>query len=590
MEALLEDLTVLFIDCQTTGPTPEKGHLLEVGWAVLKARDPVIEDDQEQLVDSCFLALPEKTIIPDYVCKITGISDEDMESGLESACVWTQLKKQALILCKEQKMNECITIIHYSRFEEPFLRNLYDKANDSDPFPLKIICTHEISKLLLKGLPRKGLRAVAGYFGISVPEKRRSHYHVQATHGIWKNLVNLLRTKHQILTWVQLDAFLKDIKSVSSVKGGYQYPMEKNIRLSLPKSSGIYRMLRKNGDILYIGKAKSIKKRVNSYFQKHQHNSEHILEMLSQAKRISTMVTHSAIEAAILEAEEIKKYSPPYNKALKGNGENIFFVSKEFRSFQRIPDTIHSVGPLPSQHVAEKYYLISLLLRREPDFPKIKIQIEKSQLFREEAIWTTEAFNQGFADFHDKYKNFLLNGHPCYKLLTISKILWKEKHLQNLDETNNVLPDEPIASIDPEEKSITLWPPDRIVKYMESLIRYGGHMIRRSRWFLLLGDSTVSWSKAGGTKEDLRHVISFLEGNIFKTASISADEGIPIPPGYKRKSFDRKCNFKKPTYDRMRVFTTEIRRLLSENRYVSIRLNPYIVLDEIQLANILKWV
>ncbi len=57
--------------------------------------------------------------------------------------------------------------------------------------------------------------------------------------------------------------------------------------------------------------------RVKSYFQKKSRHPEHILEMLSQAVEISFKITPTALQAAVLETDEIKKYTPPYNKALK---------------------------------------------------------------------------------------------------------------------------------------------------------------------------------------------------------------------------------------------------------------------------------
>ena len=60
--------------------------------------------------------------------------------------------------------------------------------------------------------------------------------------------------------------------------------MPRDKRLSLPDEPGIYRLLRSNGEVLYVGKASSLKKRVNSYFQKQRRISERTLEMLTQAQ------------------------------------------------------------------------------------------------------------------------------------------------------------------------------------------------------------------------------------------------------------------------------------------------------------------
>jgi DNA polymerase III subunit epsilon len=86
------------------------------------------------------------------------------------------------------------------------------------------------------------------------------------------------------------------------------FPMPAAIRQALADKPGVYRMRSLGGDLLYIGKAKSLKKRVTSYFRSKAPHPEHILEMLSQAQNIDFSLTESALEAAVLETDEIKDY------------------------------------------------------------------------------------------------------------------------------------------------------------------------------------------------------------------------------------------------------------------------------------------
>src|SRR5205085_7872367 len=94
------------------------------------------------------------------------------------------------------------------------------------------------------------------------------------------------------------------------------YPMPRATRLALPDSPGVYRMLRTSGDVLYVGKATSLRKRVNQYFQKQSGIPDRMLEMLSQARELDVTPTASALEAALLETDEIKRLAPPFNQAL----------------------------------------------------------------------------------------------------------------------------------------------------------------------------------------------------------------------------------------------------------------------------------
>ena len=86
-------------------------------------------------------------------------------------------------------------------------------------------------------------------------------------------------------------------------------------KIDLPSSPGVYKFINKNSDIIYVGKSKSLEKRVKSYFQKQSNNK--ISKMVNEITKIDFVISDSEHDALLLENNLIKEYKPKFNILLR---------------------------------------------------------------------------------------------------------------------------------------------------------------------------------------------------------------------------------------------------------------------------------
>jgi DNA polymerase-3 subunit epsilon len=550
----LESIDLLVTDCQTTGSSPEKGHLLEAAWVRASAGDDVAALD----VRSVLAQLPEDEVLPPRITRLTGITPEMMDEAKPSGEIWKELKVAA-------DQSRCLA--HFASFEERFYSYLHDSAGFTEPFPLTFICTHHIACRLLPDLPRRGMRALAGYFGHPLPELKRAAEHVRATFFIWQKLVEMLR-EQGVITIDQLDELLARPKPPRGKQ--WVVPMDREERLALSSGPGVYRFINAAGSVIYVGKATSLKSRVNSYYRKRK-KAEKELEIVSQASRIETEPTESSLEAALLESVEIKRLDPPYNTALRdvgrafGTAEDVARLADEtgyplgrscpVTDINLVSNWFRLVDGLASgelhQAVAEETWHTLWLDHHAPCDP---------ELFEEgtELFLATHGLKRDpllARGLRTRGRDLLLEMRERQRQEREERAagaLGEEEEQEELEKAADA--EEP----EDEEKEVEVTP-ELVAGRLTGLTMTVGHQFRKGRWLALLAGAEVCWDQRTG---DDRRIVT-----------------LPAEPP---DVLDQ--------YDLLRVLTTEVRRLIRDGRNPEIRLRRGRGLAGDQLVRILELV
>ncbi|WP_416653278.1 excinuclease ABC subunit UvrC [Candidatus Pseudothioglobus sp. Uisw_086] len=126
---------------------------------------------------------------------------------------------------------------------------------------------------------------------------------------------------------------------------------------NLTKEPGVYKMLDKSGDVIYVGKAKNLKNRVSNYFSSSNHNTKTQL-LQKNIDDFSIIITKTETQALLLENELIKQFKPKFNILLKDSKSYPYiYLSNDvhprlgmFRGKKN--KNYHYFGPYPSSHIA----------------------------------------------------------------------------------------------------------------------------------------------------------------------------------------------------------------------------------------------
>lgn len=500
--------------------------MIELGWALYT------NDSSALSVQSSLIALKEDQTLCTRISGLTGISTADLEKAPSEKIV---LQRFSQFLKKGQ-----LALAHYARFETSFLENLVPTITDSP-----LICTYEIARRLYPDLPSRSIRAVSGYLGHHIEEAKRSQHHIEATSFIWQRLVHELNQRG-IDSPERLKEWLKVPPEKAKKK---RYALPAAVRLALPDLPGVYKMLGHDGRILYVGKATSLKSRVNSYFRGQKTKGSRLNELVTQIASVDVIVTSCPLEAALVESDAIKSENPPYNRAQKTSNREIGFTN-----FFSNPTSNHvagNFGPFSSLRFIEQIYLL-------------KDAADNSVFLQTDFDAEPEVIRQGFDLFRTSYA-YLKNGkidwrrtlcrfwiQGIQRARELRKLRLQQQESSHLDEYENS---------EVETATETDWQPEDIAKYLASTFSGFARRLHRSRWLNAMADAHFRWSDDATGRI---HALEVKDGQYSLQTFNNTNEKRFLNGASRNKYVIKDLG----TYDRMQVLHGEIRRLLRDGKEV----------------------
>lgn len=268
------------LDIETTGGKFNEEGITEIA---------IYRFDGHKVIDQ-FISLvnPEQPIQP-FVVGLTGINN-DM---LKNAPKFYEVAKRIVEIT-----SDCILVAHNAQFDHRILKLEFRRLGFD--YERNTLCTVELSKKLIPGMVSYSLGKLVRSLGIPLSDRHRASGDAQATVKLFKVLLAKDTTKTILKESVRTESSLKlDTKLV-------------RILDDLPSITGVYYLHNEEGEIIYIGKSKNIRKRVNQHFTNDHHKAK---EVQKEVASVSYEATGNELIALLKENEEIKQNRPKYNKA-----------------------------------------------------------------------------------------------------------------------------------------------------------------------------------------------------------------------------------------------------------------------------------
>lgn len=396
------DTNFVVVDVETTGSNPASNRIIEVACVVVK--DGSIKEEFSTLIN------PHQHI-PYFISKMTGITNE----MVFKAPSFEQIAKKLKGLFSQP---DSVFVAHNVNFDYNFIKFSFERSGETFP-DIPKLCTLKLAKRLISGITKRNVGALSEYLGIAISNRHRAFGDARATAQILLELLEIAEDEHNISTTEELLKF--QYKNLTSINIAQKISNGPKIDLSLiPDTPGVYYFIDKYDKILYIGKAKSLKRRIQSYLN--ITTSKKVLRLLRATKKIKWKTTSTELRALIEESKEIKQHKPEFN-VLSKKFKNFPFIqisrNKKYPVFEIIyepnPADGDTFGPFKNFETAE---LILEIIYKKFKLKKCEKDIDRKNpetsclYFQTKQCIAPCLSNFNDADYLieiEKVKNFLTN-------------------------------------------------------------------------------------------------------------------------------------------------------------------------------------
>lgn len=329
------------VDVETTGVSPYHSRITEIG--IVKIKGGEVISEYERLVNP-------GQFIPHEIQLMTGITNEMVHNKPP----FEEIAGEVLSFIFSEG-DDIVFGGHNARFDYGFLNASLQRAG-YNKLTIPLVCTARLARRLNRALPSKSLASLRRYFNIPQQRKHRALDDARTTATILTHFIEQLVTEYETETLDEMLAF-QFRKIYDSGKLSARFKKLKGHLSKIPKKPGVYYMYNRNNEIIYVGKAKSLKDRVRSYFYHNTSHSSKIRKMVRYVHNISWETTGSELSALLLESRLIKSHKPNFNSAIKSYRKYPFIKVDVQRMYPRIqkvyeimPDGAKYYGPFASTY------------------------------------------------------------------------------------------------------------------------------------------------------------------------------------------------------------------------------------------------